>query len=213
MILGIDEAGRGPLLGPMVMAGVTIDEKDNEILKKLGVKDSKLITPKHREELFVEIIKIVTDYVILEISPKEIDDAVLSKTTNLNWLEADNTIKIIKQLNPDVAIIDCPSTSTEKYKAYLQAQVGSVKLIVEHKADVNHLVVGAASILAKVTRDRAIREIEKKYGHLGSGYPSDPRTKDFLLKNHSKYPEIFRKSWSSYQNVISAKKQKNLGEF
>ena len=89
-----------------------------------------------------------------------------------------------------------------------------MKLVLEHKADLNYPVVSAASILAKVTRDAEIEKIKKEIGvDFGSGYMSDPRTSEFLKKNYKKYPEIFRKSWAPYQKIIGAKSQKNLSDF
>jgi len=84
----------------------------------------------------------------------------------------------------------------------------------EHKADLNHLVVAAASIIAKVIRDRSIEKLKKKIGiDFGSGYMTDPKTKDFLEKYHDQYPSLFRRRWESYKDVEERKKQKTLGEF
>ena len=217
LICGIDEAGRGPLIGPMVMAGVVIDEADESKFRSMGVKDSKLLTPIQREDLFEGVKNISKKYKILIIGPQEIDDAVNGKDgLNLNWLEAVNSAKILNELNPEKAIIDSPSPNIEKYTEYIRKKVNSksMKLVLEHKADLNYPVVSAASILAKVTRDEEIEKIKKKIGiDFGSGYMSDPRTSEFLRKYHSKFPEIFRKSWAPYQKIASAKKQSSLGDF
>lgn len=215
LLCGVDEAGRGPVIGPLVSAGVVIDAKDTGKLTALGVKDSKLLTPKQREEMFEEIKKTVLRYEIHSLTPQDIDAALRAEGTNLNWLEADTTIAIVDKLKPDRAVIDCPSTNIAAYTAYLKKGLKTkCELIVEHKADLNHVVVGAASILAKVTRDRAIEEIKKKIGkNIGSGYPADPVTKEFLEKNWDKHPEIFRKTWQTYKNVMKKKAQKGLGEF
>jgi len=212
---GIDEAGRGPLLGPMVICGVLADEKQVDELKKLGVKDSKLLAPKQREFLFDKIKKVISGYELAIISPQEIDEAVESETMNLNWLEAVKSAEIINKLKPQKAIIDSPSNNTEKYKQYVLKLLDGkeTKIVAEHKADLNYPIVSAASILAKVTRDREIETLKRKYGELGSGYPSDPVTREFLLKNYRKFPEIFRKSWQSYKEVAGHKGQKKLGEF
>lgn len=214
LIAGIDEARRGPVIGPLVIAGVMMDEKDLQKLDKLGVKDSKLLTPKQREALFQKIQQI-SKYKIIIIEPKEIDEAVLSEELNLNWLEALKAIEIIKELKPNKTIIDCPSTNIAKYTEYIKKRLGmdEIKIICEHKADLNHKIVGAASILAKVTGDKIIEQMKKKYGNLGAGYPSDPTTQKFLKENWNKHPEIFRKSWISWQNHKNGKDQKKLGEF
>ncbi len=214
LVTGIDEAGRGPVIGPLVIAGAMLDEKDLPKLDKLGVKDSKLLTPKQREALFPKIQQLCK-YKILVIEPQEIDEAVLSEELNLNWLEALKSVEIIKALKPNKAIIDCPSTNIAKYTSYIKEKLGmdEIKIVCEHKADVNHRIVGAASILAKVTRDKMIEEIKKKYGDVGAGYPSDPTTQKFLKENWNKHPEIFRKSWISWQKHSKNKQQKKLGEF
>jgi|TARA_B100001971_G_C18216154_1_gene553978 ribonuclease HII len=217
LICGIDEAGRGPVLGPLVMAGVLIEEKEEEKLRKIEVKDSKLLTKEQREALYKKIIKIAKDYKIVTTQPKEIDKAVNGHDgLNLNWLEAIKSADIINKLNPNKAIIDAPSSNIPAYKEYLSGFIKNkqTKLILEHKADLNYPVVSAASILAKVTRDKEIEKIKKKIKHdFGSGYPSDPKTIEFLEKNHEKHKELFRKSWMPYKNILNKKLQKRLGDF
>jgi len=217
LICGIDEAGRGPVIGPLVIVGVLIKEKDESKLSSVGVKDSKLLTKQQRNALFNKIIKIVKKYKIIITEPKEIDKAVKGENNlNLNWLEADKSAEIINSLKPEKAIVDCPSNNIQKYKGYLSKKIKDKKteLILEHKADLNHPVVAAASIIAKVTRDNEIEKIKKKIKvDFGSGYPSDPITKEFLEKSHRKYPKIFRKSWSSYSVLENKKNQKNLFDF
>ncbi|MDP3728949.1 MAG: ribonuclease HII [bacterium] len=188
-------------MGPLVMCGVVVDEEDIPKLAELGVKDSKLLTAKKREFLFEPIKKIVKAYKLIIIEPAEIDDAVNSDTTNLNFLEAMKTALILNELKPDKAIVDCPSNNIPAYKEYLQNLLTvKMELVLEHNAE-KHLQVAAASILAKVTRDRIIVDLEKKYGKMGSGYPADPVTQAFLKKNAKKYPEIFRKSWATYKKI------------
>lgn len=214
-LCGIDEAGRGPVIGPLVTAGVVIDEDKEMEFKALGVKDSKLIPRAKREELFETIKSMVKRYEIIVLTPQDIDAALMDPDTNLNWLEADTNAEIINKLKPEKAIVDCPSNNIADYSDYIRKKLNvDCELVAEHKADLNHLVVGAASILAKVTRDRAIAEIQKKVGcDIGSGYPSDPRTKAFISENYDKYPEIFRKTWQTYKNVVASKEQKGLDEF
>src|SRR3989338_1299003 len=159
LICGIDEAGRGPIIGPMVMAGALIREEDEKKLKAMGVKDSKLLLPKERERLFDGIREIAKDSVILVIGPEEIDDAVQGKDgLNLNRLEAKKTAEILNTLKPNIVYVDCPSNNTSAYNHLLGSQLTfkPKKLITEHKSDTRYVVVGAASILAKVTRDREI---------------------------------------------------------
>ena len=230
MIAGIDEAGRGPMMGPLVIAGVIADEKDIPKLEQIGVKDSKLLTPAQREDLFDKIKTIVKDFRIMIVLPREIDDAVEGKDgLNLNWLEANKEAQIVSELKPEEVIIDCPSTNIQAFTDYIYVKLSgiigkaasNIKIRAEHKADMNYVIVGAASILAKVTRDREIEKLKHIVGeNFGSGYPSDPYTKEFLAKNW-KNPKIlemhiFRKSWQSYKNMAKpseAKKQTKLAKF
>jgi ribonuclease HII len=215
LLCGIDEAGRGPVIGPLVSAGVLIDSADEKKLARMGVKDSKLLTPKKREELFDKIIKVAKKHYIVSLTPKDIDAALMDPATNLNWLEADTTAHIINKLNPEKVIIDCPSNNIPEYREYIRKKLNvECELVAEHKADLNHVVVGAASILAKVTRDREIQRIKESVGEeIGSGYPADPLTQKFIAENYRKYPDIFRKSWSTYKELVAKKQQKGLGDF
>lgn len=217
IIAGIDEAGRGPVIGPMVMAVCTIEESKIHLLDELGVKDSKLLTPERREHLFEKIKELCTHKIII-LSPGEIDDALNDRSVNLNRLEGKTIAALVNSIDSDKCVIDCPSTNIKAYTEFLQTMIKKkTKLVVEHKADLNNTIVGAASILAKVTRDREIQKLQKiaKYD-FGSGYPSDPRTVEFLSKNWNKF-DFFRKSWATYKKVAGTDtpkaKQKKLGEY
>lgn len=218
IIAGVDEAGRGPVIGPMVMAICAVDEKKLHILEELGVKDSKLLSPKKREEIFSGI-KSVCDYRIIILSPREIDDALNDRTVNLNRLEGKTIAKLINDIDSDKCIIDCPSTNIKAYTEFLKSMIKkNTQLVVEHKADLNNTIVGAASILAKVTRDKEIEKLQKiAKQDFGSGYPSDPRTVEFLKNNWNKF-DFFRTSWATYKKVagIDGKvkaAQKGLNEY
>ena len=217
LICGIDEAGRGPIIGPLVLCGLLVKEEDEKNLVRLKVKDSKLLTKKTREFLFDKIKDISYKYEIIEVYPDEIDHAVNNNDgLNLNRLEAVKTADIINLLKPDKAIIDAPSNNIRSYKQYLLNLIKNKKMeiILEHKADINFPVVSAASILAKVTRDNKIEEIKKKIKvDFGSGYMADPKTIEFLEKYYEKYPDLFRKSWLPYQNILNKKFQKKLEDF
>ena len=213
---GIDEAGRGPVIGPMVIACCTIKEEDELSLKLLGIKDSKLLSPKQREELYDVVIKKVESYKILTLTPDDVDSALESQNSNLNILEANTSAELVNSLLMNKIILDCPSTNTSAYAGFVKRQFKDKKIevIAEHKADLNHPIVSAASILAKVTRDREIQKLKDKFEvNFGSGYPSDPLTQEFLEKNYDKYPEIFRKTWASYQNILKKKAQKSLFDY
>ncbi len=212
-IIGIDDAGRGPVLGPMTLAGVLIEEEDNETLKKWGAKDSKMLTPKKRKEI-KEKIKSQFKHHIEISTPIEIDES-----SNLNYLEAIETAKIINKLTEDLnekvnVIVDCPSTNIESWSNDVQQLIkkpGIVNLSCEHKADVNHPSVSAGSILAKEKREdemyRLRSEMKKDFG---SGYPADPKTKEFIAENfdNPKYKSIIRFSWNTVKKLIKAKEAK-----
>ncbi|MFP4423604.1 MAG: ribonuclease HII [Candidatus Woesearchaeota archaeon] len=202
MRCGIEEAGRGPVIGPLVMVGVMGDLEDEKTLKALGVKDSKLLSPKRREELYPKILEIIKKYKVIILSPHDIDEALASDSMNLNFLEGKTSADIINELKPEIAILDCPSTNLPAYHDYVKARLThDAKIIAEHKADLNYTIVSAASIIAKVLRDRAIKEIETTHKIVvGSGYPSDKKTQVFLKENYKKY-DFFRKSWSSYKRL------------
>ena len=214
-ILGVDDAGRGPVIGPLVMGGVLIDKDKEELLRDIGAKDSKMLTSFQREDLYEGIIKIAKSFKVILYSPQQVDDAVARH--NLNWLEADATIQMINEFKPDIAFLDCPSNNIKAYSSYIEKKVmKEVAIQAEHKADALYPVVSAASIIAKVTRDREIEKLKKEFGvDFGSGYPSDPRTVLFLEKNYreKKYQEIIRKSWASVKDLEERRNQKKLGEF
>jgi len=218
MFLGIDDAGRGPVLGPMVLAGVLVSEEGLKKLRVIGVKDSKMLTPIQRENLAVQIKK-HSSWHAVQISPREID-RYLATGTNLNKVEAIATAEIINHLAPSGEIhvmVDCPSVNIIAWRNTLLEFVKNKHAIVacEHKADVNHPEVSAASIIAKTTRDHEIDLLQKKIPeNMGSGYPSDPVTKQFL-KHAEKYKHlgIFRESWATFKALSGKKKQKSLGEF
>jgi len=208
LICGMDEAARGPLLGPLVMCGVIIDEKDIPMLEKLGVKDSKKLLPNKRRKIYLEL-KEKVKYKFIVVEAEEIDRALNSADLNLNWLEAHKSAEILNELKPEKAIVDCPSNNIAAYHSYLGKLLKvEMELQLEHDAE-RFLPVAAASIIAKETREEIIEKMKEKYGDFGSGYPSDPKTKAYLKENWKKYPEIFRTTWASYKKIS----QKSLLDF
>ncbi len=215
--LGIDDAGRGPVIGPMILAGCLVDKEIEAEFKKIGVRDSKQLTPKRREFLAEEIRKKSKAFEIIIISPEEIDKSK-EEGIKLNEVEAIACAKIINKLNKGgekiKVVLDCPSVSIQKWGDYLKTHIkdlSNLDISCEHKADRNHASVSAASILAKSEREKEVAKLKKKYGEdMGSGYPSDPQTKQFLAKNAHKHKHIFRKSWSTYQKAKSDSHQRKL---
>lgn len=214
MIAGADEVGRGPVFGPMVLCGVLLDEKILDELKAAGVKDSKLLTPKRRVILAKLIEEKAEKFEIVEVSPAEIDEMRLIKKINLNEIEAMNFAKIFDQLKPKIAYVDSADPNPSLFKERIERHMRSrPKLVVENYADRTYVVVAAASIIAKVRRDARIAELSRKYGELGSGYSSDPRTMKFLerwVREHGKLPDFARKSWKPAKRVDGEVKQQKL---
>jgi ribonuclease HII len=207
LVAGVDDAGRGPVIGPLVIAGVLMNEADLPMLVQIGARDSKLLSPLKRRLLFDEIKRIAERYTMVKLLPKEIDDVVLNgkKLHRLNRLEAQAMAKVIDELKPDRAYVDASDVMAERFKQHiLECLSFKVDIVSEHKADRNYPIVSAASIIAKVERDREIEELRSLHGDFGSGYPSDPRTIDFLKKciqRFGKYPDFVRKSWEPAKRV------------
>jgi ribonuclease HII len=201
LVAGVDDAGRGSLIGPLVIAGVLMREEDLPKLVELKVRDSKLLSPHRREILAVEIKHVAQKFSVIRISPKEIDKVVETgkKLHKLNRLEAQKMAEIIEMLKPDIAYVDASDVLEDRFKQHiLECLSFKPKIVSEHKADRKYPIVSAASIIAKVERDKEIAELASKYGDLGCGYPTDPKTLDFLrrwLERFGEYPEFVRKSW------------------
>jgi len=210
LIAGVDDAGRGSIIGPLVIAGVLVDEKDLPRLKDLGVKDSKLLSPQRREQLAVEVRKLALKYHVEILTPREIDKVVETgrKLHRLNRLEAQTMARVIDALKPHRAYVDASDVLADRFKDHIMENLSfSVEIVSEHKADLKYPVVSAASIIAKVERDQAIEKMREKHGNLGdmgSGYASDPRTIKFLEKwcaKYGAYPDFVRKSWQPAKEI------------
>jgi len=217
--LGIDDAGRGPVIGPMVLAGCLIDEEMEKEFKRIGVKDSKQLTEKRREFLAQIIREKAMTFEVVIIHPEEIDSKNL-EGVNLNDVEGFASARIINQINKGFGeikvVIDCPSTNITNWTNFVKSKVqnlSNLDLVCEHKADINHIAVSAASILAKSTREKEMSKLKEKYGDgIGSGYSSDPLTARFLANNIRKYDGhgIFRKSWATWKTAVGNSAQKKL---
>jgi len=211
-IVGIDEAGKGPVIGPMCIAGVMSDESGLNALKNLGVKDSKQIAPKKRGQLAWQIKKYADGFFIFEISPAQIDE--LRTIMTMNEIMILGFSRVLENLRPDKVYVDAADVNAERFgknllDAYSKTDAEAAKhltVISRHKADATYPVVAAASILAKVRRDELIEEMKKEIGiDFGSGYPSDPKTKQFLkdwVREHGSLPDIVRHSWKTAENAL-----------
>lgn len=215
LILGIDEAGRGSVIGPLVVAGVMVDEDGEEELKRMGVKDSKLLTPQQREKLYPLIKGVAKDVAVMRVSAREIDER--RKRKNLNLIEAEEMAEIIRLLKADTAYVDAPQVSTDKFRdILLQMAKNHTKIVAENYADKKFPACSAASIIAKVERDRDVEEIKKIVGFdFGVGYSHDSRSIQFVkdsLKNKTNL-EWIRHSWVTVLELKGKQKQKALKEF
>ncbi len=199
LIAGIDEAGRGSLLGPLVIGCLIIRDEDESKLGELGVRDSKMLSSKKRSILYKEIRSIAYKIMIKRITPRMIDES-----KNLNRLELDAITSILKKVNVDEIYIDSFDRKPRRLEYILKDRLDyNPKIYAEHKADADNIVVGAASIVAKVTRDKAIDRL-RVHGEIGSGYPSDEHTINFVrewLKEHKTYPVFARKRWKTMQRI------------
>ncbi|MCR4369226.1 MAG: ribonuclease HII [archaeon] len=214
LIAGIDEAGRGPCLGPMVLAVTLIDKENEEALIQIGVKDSKLLSKEERERQFPLIQGAVIENHCIHISPQEIDE--LMDKISLNEIEAMLAGKLLNSLTqkPDVVYVDSPDIVMAEFANRIKKYISfPVKIISEHKADVNYPIVSAASIIAKVERDNAIKKIASSFGEIGSGYSHDDVTINFLKKyllEHNMLPEFARKSWATTKVLHNERFQTRL---
>ena len=207
---GVDDAGRGPIIGPLVIGGVALPRDRIRDLHDIGVKDSKLLTASTRTRLAKEIRELVSRVSLKEIQPKEIDDVVLHgrKLRKLNYLEAKVMADVINELCPSEVYVDASDVNENRYgedvHSFLADHLKGIKVISEHHADKNYPQVSAASIIAKVHRDEVIEQLHTEYGDFGSGYITDQRTMNFLReyrKSHNAYPPIVRLSWKTAREI------------
>ncbi len=206
-IAGVDDAGRGCVIGPLVIAGVLLDESRLDELRIIGVKDSKRLSPKRRMEFAPQIEHIASRHAFFELAPPVIDRVVKRnmKLRKLNYLEAMAMAKVIRDLQPDRAYVDPSDVLPERYaKQMLRVLPEKPEMVSEHHADSKYLVVSAASILAKVRRDRIVAELRSEHGDFGSGYPHDDKTISFLeawFRDRDWCPSFIRCSWATVKRI------------
>lgn len=210
---GVDEAGKGPVLGSMFAACVVVPESG---VLPAGIDDSKRLSPSRREELDAAIRG--DDHIavgLAEITTEEIDDPA----TDMNSLTVKAHAQAIEQvLRPGLTgIVDAGDTSAERFGRRVAEGVSEdVSITAEHRADETHAIVGAASIVAKVARDAHVANLADRHGEVGSGYPSDSTTRTFLadyVDEHGDLPDCARTSWSTCADVLAAASQSALGDF
>ena len=215
---GIDEAGRGPVFGPLVVAGVAVE--DPAILVELGCRDSKKLTPGRREAIDRQLRANPDVRIEVRVISADVLDAERQRLT-LYDIEVERFRDIGKALRPKILYVDAADVDAARFgKAVSRGLPRGTKVVSEHKADDTYPVVGAASIVAKVARDAAVaeyaRRLERQLGMpLGSGYASDPLTQAFLRTWHERFkdlPEGTRRSWATIKELVAPRKA-TLDEF
>ncbi|MCA1812460.1 MAG: ribonuclease HII [Halobacteriales archaeon] len=212
MLAGVDEAGRGPVLGPLVVACVAARIPAH--LRKLGAKDSKLVPAEKREA----VAQRIQAYARCEV--RVIPAGVLNQrmaTCTLNDIEAEAFADVLRALQPSRAVVDACDVNEERFGARIARLCLplSFPILSKHEADRSHAIVGAASIVAKVARDAHIRALEQEVGMpIGSGYSHDPITRGFLARwkeERGGLPPQTRVYWATVQGDRPL--DRRLGEF
>jgi len=210
---GADEAGRGPVLGSMFAGAVAVERPDD---LPAGVADSKRLTRERREELFERLT--ADDRVrtaAAEVPTERIDDP----GTDMNTLTVEAQAEAIRDVAgaDDSGVVDACDTSETRFEARIEdALPFRVDVLAEHGADDEYAIVAAASIVAKVARDRHVDTLAERYGPVGSGYPSDPTTREFLVAHvaeHGTLPECARESWQTCADLLADAEQTGLDGF
>ncbi|OVE84870.1 ribonuclease HII [Natronolimnobius baerhuensis] len=227
MPFGVDEAGKGPVFGSMFAAAVSVDEPAQ---LPEGIADSKRLTPARREALAAAIRKDERIRVgVTEITPARIDDPETDMNSLSVAAHAEAIADVVAGLEGDTletpvsGLCDACDTDAERFarrvsEAYDRTLEGAfaVDIDARHGADDDSPVVGAASIIAKVERDAHVAAIAEEYGDVGSGYPSDSATREFLeryVDEHGSLPPFARTSWSTCEDVLATAEQTGLEQF
>lgn len=217
-VLGIDEAGRGPVIGSMFIGGFMVDEDRLEEIENLGVKDSKKLSEGKRERLAEELREKGDDF-LKEIEAGEIDE--LRSIMSLNEIEIQGFVDVIERSEADKIILDLPEPNAERFinklKKDLPPSYADREFVAEHGADDTYPIVSAASIIAKSARENHVEELHEKYGYdFKSGYPHDSPTIEFLekyIEEKGELPPETRRSWSTAQQIIDEAEQSDLKKF
>jgi len=217
-VLGLDEAGRGPVIGSMFIGGYMIDEDEESFLHELDVKDSKKLSDNKRDRI-EKALNEKGEKFLKEITATDIDN--LREVMTLNEIETRAFADVIERAEPDKVILDLPEPNSERYikkvKAELPERFQDLEVVAEHGADDTYPVVSAASIVAKTRRENHVEELHEKYGYdFGSGYPHDPPVKEFLreyFNENGEMPSDTRMSWASAEKIVKEESQSGLAEF
>jgi ribonuclease HII len=214
MDIGADEAGKGPVLGPMVAAAVRV--RAPGVTLPDGVDDSKRLSPDRRADMADRLRDDpAVDIGVATVEPARIDDP----ETDMNGVTVAAQAEAIRAVavDDDVVTVDAGDVDADRFGRRVCEAVGAtVTMRAEHRADERHPHVAAASVVAKVERDTRIKALAERYGEVGSGYPSDERTRAFLaeyVRNNGELPACARRSWATCDDVLAAAEQSSLSEF
>ncbi len=222
-LLGIDEAGRGPVIGSMFLAGVVMDEDKAKEMRRKGARDSKKMSKGKRRQLYSTINEEAEAVYCTEVTAPEID--YKRQRISLNELEAEKIAGIIEQAiedgeSFDVLVVDVPDPDGERFMNRIRKYVDlpdDIEIKAEHGADETYPVCSTASIIAKVNRDKSVEEIEKEYGiELRSGYSHEDKVIDYLkdiLKEEGEFPDFVRTSWETAKRVRRESEQSKLKDY
>jgi len=187
VVVGIDEAGRGPVIGPMVYGAAFVPIAEADALVQTGFADSKTLTAEVRERLVERIMEEKrVGWTVGVLSARDISAAMLAPApTNLNAQALTATLDLLHAIAAKHELVEVYVDTLgppSQHQAKLARVFPQAQITVSKKADSIWPIVGAASICAKVTRDAVLAAMPHD-GDWGSGYPSDPRSSDWL-KQH-----------------------------
>lgn len=212
--VGVDEAGKGPVLGSMFAAAVRV--ADGVSLPD-GIRDSKDLTPERREELAAALRdREGIETGVAEVPTERIDDPGTDMNTLTVEAQADALGAVLHV--GDTVVLDAGDVSEDRFADRVSSRLDGVHdLSAEHGADGAYPIVGAASVVAKVERDAHVRRLAEAFeDDLGSGYPSDGTTRNFLEQYVGEYgelPDCARATWGTSRDVLGAAEQSSFGDF
>lgn len=212
--MGVDEAGRGSWIGPLVVGAVAVHASDLERVRESGACDSKALSPARREEVYAKL-EAFARIASVELAPPEIDRFV--RHGKLNELEARAFGEVVRPFGPARVTVDACDTNAARFGLRVAWHAGDgFRVESRHRADEEDPLVGAASIVAKVRRDRAVRRLAQELGtDIGSGYPSDATTVEFVrrvARRGRRLPPWLRASWATTERVLGPRPTRTLEE-
>ncbi len=214
-MLGLDEAGRGSVLGPLVVGAFACTTGSIPAVVAAGARDSKLLSPARREAVYARLAEL-GERRWIALPPRTIDRYVARG--RLNELELEAFAELVRALRPDVAYVDACDPDAERFGRRLGTLAGgTVRVVSRHRADRDVPIVGAASVVAKVQRDAELTALRSAVDEpLGTGYPSDPTTRECVRRHAAdggRVPPWMRRSWETVQRVKRDRPARTLDQF